>query len=280
MTTTTTFTDTVYKYLSPSRSSFFEDFLLRFTQPSALNDPFECVPVLTMTAMMEGLEKGIKEAKALYAKTRRSNTSTRKEAKLKLEQVRRIRDFVKENPQKVRYDFLSGGMKNLNLKLGILSLSRRWDSALMWAHYSASHQGVCVGFDREHPFFKESKGSPDGFGYLKPVVYSENRVQIPMEVGKSIDIDIIYTKSLDWSYEQEERMIWLLQFADQIINSESFPSHLFKIPNSAMTEITLGAKAPNDIKDAAADCAQKLGIPIYQARVSDHKFDMIREHLK
>ena len=34
----------LFKYLPPERKTFFTDFLLRFTQPSDLNDPFECLP--------------------------------------------------------------------------------------------------------------------------------------------------------------------------------------------------------------------------------------------
>ena len=34
----------IYKYLLAERKTYFEDELLRFTQPRYLNDPFECLP--------------------------------------------------------------------------------------------------------------------------------------------------------------------------------------------------------------------------------------------
>lgn len=34
----------IYKYLPIERLSYLEDELLRITQPSDLNDPFECLP--------------------------------------------------------------------------------------------------------------------------------------------------------------------------------------------------------------------------------------------
>ena len=36
----------VYKYLPPDRKTYLDDELLRFTQPGALNDPFECIPIV------------------------------------------------------------------------------------------------------------------------------------------------------------------------------------------------------------------------------------------
>src|SRR3954471_5525958 len=30
---------------------------------------------------------------------------------------------------------------------GVLSLSERWNSVLMWSHYADNHRGVCIEFD-------------------------------------------------------------------------------------------------------------------------------------
>jgi len=36
-----------------------------------------------------------------------------------------------------------------NLHYGILSLSARWNSILMWSHYGDFHKGYCVGFHED-----------------------------------------------------------------------------------------------------------------------------------
>lgn len=77
---------------------------------------------------------------------------------------------------------------------------------LMWSHYADSHNGICVGYNVSDIL------SNSGF-FLLPVVYSDS---IP-----SIDFDLEYynigdplfpllsiaTKSLDWEYEQEWRIV-------------------------------------------------------------------------
>jgi hypothetical protein len=38
-------------------------------------------------------------------------------------------------------------IENRKEHLGVISFSKRWNSILMWSHYSESHTGFCVGFD-------------------------------------------------------------------------------------------------------------------------------------
>src|SRR5262249_27556412 len=40
-------------------------------------------------------------------------------------------------------------------QLGILSLSERWDSLLMWSHYADSHRGLAIGLRTDHGFFQK-----------------------------------------------------------------------------------------------------------------------------
>lgn len=50
-------------------------------------------------------------------------------------------------------------MRLINKQLGILSLTRRWDNLLMWAHYGEAHQGLVVGLnDTDDFFFAKDKG--------------------------------------------------------------------------------------------------------------------------
>ena len=66
----------------------------------------------------------------------------------------------------------------IDAKLGVLSLSRRWDSSLMWSHYTSSHTGFCVGFDRDHEFFQQAARRTEGTFICAPVQYSAIRPTI------------------------------------------------------------------------------------------------------
>ena len=78
---------------------------------------------------------------------------------------------------------------------GCLSLSATATNVLMWSHYAQNHEGYVIGFDADHEYFGES---------VSPVIYSSVRPpHNPFEHRHSGAI--FYTKSADWSYEQEYR---------------------------------------------------------------------------
>jgi len=65
----------IYKYIPPERKTYLSDSLLRFTPPSALNDPFECLPGITDEGVEEGLiqfEKKLNETPDHLKKLNRS----------------------------------------------------------------------------------------------------------------------------------------------------------------------------------------------------------------
>jgi hypothetical protein len=103
-------------------------------------------------------------------------------------------------------------IERLKGKVGILSLCESYDSLLMWAHYAASHTGICVELRRDGP--------PMNLGLR--VVYSRDYPQVDFfEIAEAIEgsgptaqsaqkkwVDAIFlTKSIDWCYEQEWRVL-------------------------------------------------------------------------
>lgn len=111
----------LYKYMSLERKKFWTDYKLRFTQPSAFNDPFDCLPSYSFIPeqLMPGYA-GFEELAALFY------------------------GLEKDSSQ-------------FNDDTAIFCMSQVWDSILMWAHYADSHKGFVVGFDMSHPFFDFGK---------------------------------------------------------------------------------------------------------------------------
>lgn len=66
------------------------------------------------------------------------------------------------------------------------------DSILMWAHYANNMKGMCLRFDTEK--------DPILFKNLHKVIYSKFR-------GDNFGFNFYFIKSLDWSYEQEWRIV-------------------------------------------------------------------------
>jgi len=92
--------------------------------------------------------------------------------------------------------------QQLGAKNGILSLSRKNNDPLSWAHYANNHFGFCVGFDTEQ-IWNDSKG------ILLPVIYDNRPLITPIAVqeGISTSQQLMAKKATDWEYEGEIRII-------------------------------------------------------------------------
>ena len=92
-------------------------------------------------------------------------------------------------------------------QVGISCLSELDNSLLMWAHYANNHRGFCVEYD----LLKISKRL--NFTPI-PVIYSDKKISVQSLFPKSLEeyvtklvIEAISTKSTDWNYEKEWRII-------------------------------------------------------------------------
>ena len=266
----------IYKYLPFERLSYLENELLRITQPGDLNDPFECLPippsieefieVLNITSKRELVR--IEQ----FPKKERLEIKTKMNIKLKQE-ISKIRN---NEPENFRMRFYNDGAKKINSLIGIISLSRRWNSTLMWSHYTNSHKGFCVGFNSEDNYFKAYNQLSNLERIFLPVVYSDQRVKIPIVEGEDINPLVMLTKSNDWEYEEEERLLVTLSQSEKTIQNKPFDVHLFKVPHRLITEIIVGANiSPENLKTIKEFCI-KNSINLYQSKISEHKFDMER----
>lgn len=85
------------------------------------------------------------------------------------------------------------GEKN---KIRICSLSRRFDSTLMWSHYADSHRGVAIGII-VHPRHEMRPVTYEGLSCVQNATAHSNH-----EAAKNI----LTCKLEPWAYEEEERV--------------------------------------------------------------------------
>lgn len=250
-----------YKYLPiRDKENYFENELLRFTQADDLNDPFECLP----RKPQEGeFTEFIKSCVQLLSK----NDNVSKEKLLQ----RYNDDFVEK--------IFSSAYKKINNEVGILSLTKNWNNALMWSHYTNSHRGYCVGFNPEHDFFKDFLSDDRNSSRItKKVTYSEDRVKIPTNLNTPhLTFEPFLTKSSDWKYEEEVRVISTFNLSKRIIKKSPYNIYLFHVPFTAISEIILGMKIDINSENRIREFANEKNINIFKAKISDIKFNMIRE---
>lgn len=250
-----------YKYLPiREKDNYFENELLRFTQAGDLNDPFECLP--------RKPQKGeFTEEIKLIAKIISGGNQ-----KFEEHGVEKFNDEFIENTFIKAY-------QNINNEVGILSLTKRWNNSLMWSHYTNSHKGYCVGFNPKHEFFKDYLSEDKKFSrHTKEVIYSDKRVKVPTSLAEpTLAFEPFLTKSTDWKYEEEVRVISTFNLFEKILEKEPYNIFLFKVPYNAISEIILGANIDNDAETKIRAFASEKQINIYKAKISDTEFDMERE---
>ena len=229
----------VYKYVTAKRINVLKDARIRFTQPAALNDPFEFLPCM----------KRFEEKHLRRLQTHIEELGVPTDA-----QKAFLQHFVKAN--RVNLPFV------LSHAFAMLCVSKVADNLLMWSHYASSHTGFVIGFDRRHPFFAPGNMSLHG---LREVKYSRKRFVLPPEgfLGLSepemqlANEQFLFTKSEDWKYEQEMRLVAMPTRADKTVATEREPILLFNFPKDAVYEVILGARMQQKQRDEIAELMEE-----------------------
>ena len=120
----------------------------------------------------------------------------------------------------------------------VLPLSERRDSILMWAHYARAHTGFAIGFDSEHDWFRR-----DAERGLVQVSYTNVRPHRRV-LSEFTPEQMIATKSEQWSYEQEWRLIDSTAAACGPPPSSSPHSFPFILKPLAVKEVVIGRRTP------------------------------------
>lgn len=230
---------------------------IKFSKIAELNDPSELVPHMNREAVRASLVAvrqkgytpeqfewlGCQEAvlHLLSPETRSlSRPKTIEEANQTLAlPVYDDLDFMEERLLKT--------ISLIRSRVGILSLTERFDSLPMWAHYGAQAKGYVVqfnGLDRE--FQKDATGS---LNTLKQVIYVEDLVG--MTHDPCTQDNLFFCKFRDWSYEREWRVVSALSTCSII---EDGTMHLRSIPRSVVTGVICGWNVlDEEIRSLAAD---------------------------
>jgi len=158
---------------------------------------------------------------------------------------------------------------------GICSLCTVRDNLLLWAHYSQDHKGFCVGLstnalDSVSRALVRDKLTLD----LQKVNYSPV-LPNPNFFEKMINLedtsyirDFIGTKSPDWSYEQEYRLVFYER-----------ANFSLRIPLEAVAEVILGCRITTGDKELLIrTCRTHLPhARLFQARKEETRFALVLE---
>ncbi|MDX7833826.1 DUF2971 domain-containing protein [Aeromonas caviae] len=228
---------------------------IKFTCPLYFNDPFDCQPFLSV----ENLHESNAFKRAFNCKSVGLNVIEKQILKNKM-----IDTFSKQiKSGKFFGEFLES--------VGVLSLSRQYDNALMWSHYADYHRGFVVGFRYVKPDDLEENNLDMRHFNLNPyeVKYSKIRPTYSSSDNK-FDISVLLTKDDVWEYEAEERAFTWMEKPGVHPYDRAKRLHC----------VIAGAKISKDdltlLKNAVQQASKELGrkIKFKQARLSEKTYDL------
>ena len=244
----------VFKYLHPDRIDVLKNGLIRFTQPAALNDPFELRPNLC-------------DVRRFFDKLHRSADGVIPTAgDLLGTQVAISESFGQWNEDNAS-------------DLVFLSLSKNRNDLLMWSHYCDCHRGFVLGFDGTHPFFTSATNGLKSA--LREVNYSRYRPVVPApdrdpEMFFKENTNIL-TKSHHWKYEKELRMCASPKAAHSVQpGPNGHPIHLFTFPKEAVAQAILGYRMPSDTRNVIINLVREKypNAELYQTALNESEYDL------
>lgn len=152
---------------------------------------------------------------------------------------------------------------------GISCLSEEFDSLLMWAHYANNHRGMCV----EYELLEINKQL--GFSPV-PIIYSDNRVSVHTLDSNTLEKDIqrifiesLTSKSPEWSYEKEWRIIRDDGACGDKWDAEKKGALLEMIRPSS---IILGCMAKPEFEKAVREHCEECKINLYKMKKDKERY--------
>ena len=248
----------LYKYRSmnsdsmPYTGKIITDQELYFAHARSFNDPFDCLPTISLVATKAEFEKYLIE---MFK--RQFPQSTRTERVASAKEI--LKDPKLNHKSKQATDILKKGLEQVMDSAGVLSLSATNRHVLMWSHYADCHAGICLKFKASDttPFFGESQ----------KVEYERNRPAMNLILDNPMDqsTKVLLTKADFWAYEKEWRMV-----------SPTRPPGIHKYPANLLVGIILGANITSDnieiVKNWVSTKSHQINL--YQASISEKSFSL------
>lgn len=233
--------------------------------PKDFNDPFD-FRIAKNYHLLDTPEKKENFANASIEKYRDilliSGRNIEDEKRILKDKLQDIDQYQKEN-EEFRF-------REMDKHYGVLSLSGRWDSILMWSHYSNFHRGFNIGYDEEK--MRES----GLFGKGGPVSYSDSFPMLDPSIQHSMEVSFQQThhKAKEWEYEQEYRLA-KLYFPKEPTKQD----RTIEIPEEYIEEINLGISISEKDRVEITKIAIERGIKIFQLEKIAFKFKLDRKEI-
>ena len=153
-----------------------------------------------------------------------------------------------------------------------ICLSEEENNILLWSHYTVDHKGMLLEFDNSHEYFKLNSS-------FRKVKYSDKRVPFdPNWPDNSAELEhhaerVLLTKNIDWSYENEWRSLFPLDWCHKKPNGTQ-TLYFTDIPPEIIRRVVLGYRCPLDVQQQVVEAKErrKLGFRLERAFLHRSEF--------
>lgn len=236
----------LFKYVGTADHHFaiIENLEIRFSQPSALNDPLDCQPEVV----------GPEDPKATVEQIIQRNVARHPgrwtDQQIDGARARFLRSYTTDVDQRIQ-ESAAALRRNLDM-LGVLSLADTADSLVMWAHYAEGHRGFVIEFDTQFAPLIQRPAERGWQGLPAPVTYQPRRPEVYCDsLNLQLPDELVLIKTSAWSYEREWRVVRDRANADRTISPSGTEVSLFSIDPQAISAVYLG-------KDATSTTEQRI----------------------
>ena len=283
----------LYKYTTVKRAlQTLQSGEVYFAARRQLNDPFDCrfTPDLST---VEARKRFVQWQKQRLAEWENLGYNPRDIGIVDAAERESIHKRLVEEPDEAER-WLSEIWEALDsANIGVYCLTENRGSLPMWAHYASNHRGCCLEFNfREHVLRQVQQGKlcfP--FTTMGMVRYADEYPVGVMEPGRNIfDPEApSWTKSTEWSYENEWRAIMFdsrvktpisaksisdLSHDEPIVRRMKGAEELYKLDEDIIHGVILGFAMTETDKAIIIAAARECGARVYQAKPKTFEFGL------
>lgn len=245
----------LYKYVSADVAKRILKGTIRFTQPSAFNDPFELLPQFITAAELVGDKR---ELNFCVVSPRRKGID---------------RTYSAGDPG-LRSDINARKIvADLNSAIGILCLTRNAESLVMWGLYANEYTGALIEFDESHEFFTG----------LHPVKYKKRRPVYDLSdfYGQVVPLSDLFVKSSSWSSEREARVVRSAKdLRDTGCKFNNYPVLTMDVPIECIKAVYLGERMGLEDQKEIWSLVRNTEIALSLAAVDNWDYAFRYDHIK
>ncbi|MCJ8189896.1 DUF2971 domain-containing protein [Sphingomicrobium aestuariivivum] len=285
----------MYKYVTAERLDVLKHRKIRFTPPVNTNDIFEVRQTFDLLAGPKlkeffaervdeiDVDEQITEAlkgtplAGMTAETVRTLFSVTVGGDMDSMLRAQIGSFL--NDQFFPTINASQSIDNMLTKLGsdliCLSLTERFDSSPMWAHYAGNSSGFVIAFDTNDALFlRGEEGSRQG---LQKITYFDGTIPELMDDPYAA----LMSKQLDWQYEREWRLYLKAEEAAEIREVGNDLVHLVEFQKTAVQRVVLGLRAAASLEAELSELLERdyPGVGLSRVRADRTTASLIEEKI-